>query len=362
MPEDQLPFAACLANHRRTIARLFGAQGAPELLAGVLLEGDRHGALAAGQANQFLAFEQRMPGETPHRGLGVEILLEIARPKDFSITRVEAEQISFGAEGKNLAVADQRGGARPGRVAHGVRTIVFIFPNDFSVGFIQAEHAFGAADDPLGEWIGRVAHALGKLAVADINPAIGNGRSGVTAADGSAPKNGRAIGGEFFHDARLAPNRVAIGAKPLRPIIGENGDDSHHRDAEPREGKSAFRAHTWILNGPFVRRHLKRCFGLVQKQLPNLAPLLPLPVRNERGEGRGEGRLLKCLNYASGSVLIFAETLSCRSRSILPVPPPAVRSLFSLPLPFRGAHAPPRVTIGAPPIVPPLPSDGRGPG
>ena len=52
--------------------------------------------------------------------------------------------------------------------------------------------------------------------------------------------------------------------------------------------------------------------GLVQKQLPILAPLLPLPVRNERGEGRGEGRLLKCLNYAPGSVFIFAQTLRGR--------------------------------------------------
>src|SRR5947209_2493642 len=117
MPDDQLPFAACLAHHRRTIAGLFGAQSAPEFLAGVLLESDHHGALAASQANQFLAFEQRMTRETPHRGLGVEILLEIARPKDFSITRVEAEQISFGAEAKDFAVADQRCGARPGRVA-----------------------------------------------------------------------------------------------------------------------------------------------------------------------------------------------------------------------------------------------------
>src|SRR6266851_122493 len=50
--------------------------------------------------------------------------------------------------------------------------------------------------------------------------------------------------------------------------------------------------------------------GLVQKQLPILAPLLPLPVRNERGVGRGEGRLLECLNYACGSVLILAQTLN----------------------------------------------------
>ncbi len=44
----------------------------------------------------------------------------------------------------------------------------------------------------------------------------------------------------------------------------------------------------------------------MQKQLTILAPLLSLPVRNERGEGS----LLKCLNYASDPRIIFAQTLS----------------------------------------------------
>ena len=69
MPEDELPLAAGLVDDRRAVARLLGAQRAPDLLAGVLVEGDRRAAGAAHQANQPVAVQQRMPGEAPHAAL-----------------------------------------------------------------------------------------------------------------------------------------------------------------------------------------------------------------------------------------------------------------------------------------------------
>src|SRR5713101_999165 len=77
--------------------------------------------------------------------------------------------------------------------------------------------------------------------------------------------------------------------------------------------------------------------GIVQKQLPIPAPLLPLPVRNERGEGRGEGWLYY-LNYALNSGLIFALPLSEDHRFL----PPDNGS--------RPTGWPPEAVAGRPPV------------
>src|ERR1035438_4231323 len=93
MPENKLPFAASLVYDRRAVARFFSAQRAPNLCAGVFVESDDRAALAAGQANQTLAIEQRVPGEAPHGCFDAEVLLELPRPEDLSLVRIEAEQI-----------------------------------------------------------------------------------------------------------------------------------------------------------------------------------------------------------------------------------------------------------------------------
>ncbi len=55
----------------------------------------------------------------------------------------------------------------------------------------------------------------------------------------------------------------------------------------------------FLSSGEGTQRHSGNTRSVCSSQV------LPLPARNERGEGR----LLKCMNYASGSVLIFAQTL-----------------------------------------------------
>src|SRR6185295_17630319 len=120
MPEDELPLAAGFVNHGRTIARLLRAEGTPEFLAGVLVEGYGHRALAADEANELVAVEQGMSGETPDWCGDIEFLFEIARPKDGAFGGVEAEKVSFGAERIGFAAADEWRGARAGGVTHGV--------------------------------------------------------------------------------------------------------------------------------------------------------------------------------------------------------------------------------------------------
>src|SRR5581483_6826891 len=127
----------------------------------------------------------------------------------------------------------QRRGARSGGVAYCVRTIVIVVPEDFAVGCVEAQDPFAARDDPARERIGRIVGALGKLAVSKINPAMRHSRTGVTRSNGRPPKDRRAFCWKFLDDSGFAPDRVALRAEPLRPIIGPE-----RASAEPYECKS----------------------------------------------------------------------------------------------------------------------------
>src|ERR1019366_894227 len=187
MPEDKLPFAAGLVNDGRAVARLLGAERAPDFFPGVLVESDNRAALSADQANQTVAIKQRVPGEAPERCFDIKVLLEVVRPEDLSLFRVEAEQIPLGTQRIDLPATDHRRNTRAGGIADGVRAFVFVFPKKLAVGFAQAQHAFKAADLNLGEGISRIADARGELAVGDIHTSLRHDWAGVARADGRAP-------------------------------------------------------------------------------------------------------------------------------------------------------------------------------
>src|ERR1051325_6797025 len=104
-----------------------------------------------------------MSRKTPKRRLNPEILLELARPNDLSSLGVETKKVSFGAKRVDFAVLDHGRGARSGGVTHVVRAIIFIFPKNFPIAPIQAEHSLGSLDNaPLKRvlWIGRFCRQL----------------------------------------------------------------------------------------------------------------------------------------------------------------------------------------------------------
>src|SRR6266566_7553962 len=159
-----------------------------------------------------------MSGEAPHRRFGAEILFEIARPKDLAGRGLKAVQISLRAQRVNSSFMNRRRGARPGGITHGVGTLVSVFPKNFAVSCVQAEHPFDAGNRGLRERIDRVGRAWGQLTVHDKNSPLINGGTGVTRSDGCAPANRRAVRRKSFDDARFAPDTVALRAEPLRPI------------------------------------------------------------------------------------------------------------------------------------------------
>lgn len=130
MPEDELFGATGLDDHGRAVAGLACVEGAPELLAGVFVEGNGDAAGPAAEADEALAIEQRMTGEAPHWGLGGVFGFEIVRPENLAAGGIEAEEISLCAESPHFAAADQRGAARAGGVAHGVGAVVAMLPDE----------------------------------------------------------------------------------------------------------------------------------------------------------------------------------------------------------------------------------------
>ena len=264
MPDDQLPDAARLKDHGGTVSRLLGAQRPPDFMAGVFVQGDHRRVGAGGQANQFVAVQQRVSREAPHRGLDFVVLFEIPRPHHASRRRVQAEQIAFRSEREDFAPADHGRCARTGRVAYGVGTIVFVPPQDFAIVRVQANNPLGAGDAPALERVRRFVRGLGKLVVEDIDAPLGHGGAGIAGANFSAPHHRRTAGRKRTDNARLAPNAVPLRPKPLRPIV--------RPEAAPRSPS------------PVLSNHIPRIKNLLQccQQSAVPAPRSPASV----GAGR----------------------------------------------------------------------------
>src|SRR5207249_4376702 len=133
VPDDELARAAGLVDHGGTVARLAGAQRPPDLLAGVLVEGDGGRALAAHHAEELLAVEKGVRREAPYRRTDLVVLFQLARPEDLAGLRVETEQVPFRAQGVDFLVLHEGGRARAQRVGDGVGAIVFVLPQDFAI-------------------------------------------------------------------------------------------------------------------------------------------------------------------------------------------------------------------------------------
>src|SRR4051812_45115927 len=103
MPDDDLPFAGKLINHRRRVTWFLCAERAPEFLAGVFVECDGNAAIAAGETNEFLSIRERMTGEAPHWSFDLETFFEVVGPNRRAFLCIEAKQISFRAQRINFS-------------------------------------------------------------------------------------------------------------------------------------------------------------------------------------------------------------------------------------------------------------------
>src|SRR5439155_25558386 len=106
-----------------------------------------------------------MPREAPHRSLGVEILFEITRPKQFSSGCVEAAEVALGADGIGLAATDEWSQARTSRIAGSVGAVVLVFPKRLAVRFTEAKDPPSALAHAASARVRRIVRVLGELPV-----------------------------------------------------------------------------------------------------------------------------------------------------------------------------------------------------
>src|SRR5438552_5489851 len=110
--------------------------------------------------------------------------------------------------------------SRPSRISEIVGTFLFMFPKNFAIGFVQAEHPFAAGNFAALERIAGVRAFRSEQAVGDVHTALGNCRPGIAAANRSPPLDRRAVRRKFLDDSRFAPDAITLRTEPLRPIAG----------------------------------------------------------------------------------------------------------------------------------------------
>jgi hypothetical protein len=245
MPDDELARAGEVVDHRRRVARLARREVLPDLLASVLVEGDDRRALAAYQANEPIAVDERMSGEAPERHFNLVFLEQILGPENVPL-EVEAVELPHRAEGVDLVAGDDRRGARSGGVADVVGRLVFVLPQDLAGHLVQTQHAFLAVHTTAAEGALGVLGPLGEHAIGDEDSAVRDGGTGVALGDGRAPAHLGTAGGELGDEAGLAPDAVALGAEPLRPIVGRGGRREHQGGKEPTHGQTT-KTHAQLL-------------------------------------------------------------------------------------------------------------------
>src|SRR5262249_5348277 len=117
-------------------------------------------------------------------------------------------------------------------------------------GLLKAKDALLAENELGGKGIFRILHAFGQNAVGDVNTVLDDRGAGVAAAERRPPADLGAAGRELVEDARLAPNAVALGPQPLRPIVrpGERGEaEKDSRDEERKAEMCEDQAHAVTL-------------------------------------------------------------------------------------------------------------------
>ena len=170
---------------------------------------------------------QRMPGEPPDRRLHPVLLFEILLPKHLARFRVQAEQIPLRTQRVDPVAIHRGCGAWAGRITDRVTAFVLVHPK-FAPGFlVETNHPLRPRNHAAVELVVRVRCALGQLPIHDEHSSIGHRRPGVTAPDRHTPIHLWPALGKFFEDARLAPNAVPLGPKPLRPIRRHSRQAKH---------------------------------------------------------------------------------------------------------------------------------------
>src|SRR5262249_51194645 len=142
-------------------------------------------------------------------------------PHHLACGRVETKQVAHGSESVDAIARYNWCRPRPGGVTDAVVAVIGVSPENLAGGFVEAVDAFLACDlglTVLKSALG-IVHVGRDQMVGYIDAARTHGGPGVARGDGGSPAYFGAARGELLQDAGLAPNAVALGSEPLRPVV-----------------------------------------------------------------------------------------------------------------------------------------------
>ena len=176
-------------------------------------------SLAAGDADQLVAVDERMAGIAPQRRLRVVFLGQILLPDDVARIGLEADEIAFAAERVDLVAIDDRRAPRPGRVGNRVLHRVLVMPHLLPVA--SSRHStrsmpVNSLRSKLSTFTFVVGHVVGdEHLVRQRRPGPAYPPATGTRHTTCGPPSGN-----FSTQPVLAPHVVALRPHPLRPIVG----------------------------------------------------------------------------------------------------------------------------------------------
>lgn len=206
---------------------LLGLEGdgrAPDLAAGLLVEGDQGGLRAAGGADEDVAVDQRRLGVGPAAGLTAVVAAEILLPDDGAIVRLQADQSAVGADGVDAIAVHGGGAARAGVAAGGAADLGG--PELLAAVDVEAQHRLGVAAGaalaaPLALTLPGIGLALGSH---DVELAADQRRRGVAAAQaGGLPGQPGTAPGPLRQQTGFLRQPGAVGAAEAGPVPGTGG-------------------------------------------------------------------------------------------------------------------------------------------
>ena len=224
MPDDEQVATRMFHDAGRAVARLPCAQGTPDLLAGLLVEGDRGGTIPGGEADEEIPVDEGRSGKSPGLGPGLEAFLEVVLPEFPAVLGRPADEEALGAEGVDPLSLHEGSDAGAGRVGHGVGAVIGFLPHDLPAGGLEAEEAFLSRLGPGTGGFALGVRAAVDFAVHEVDSFAGHCRTGVAPSDGRAPKHLGSTLGKFVEDSRFAPDAIMPGAEPLGPVISGGGE------------------------------------------------------------------------------------------------------------------------------------------
>ena len=184
--------------------------------------------LAAHEADQPVAVDERRAGHTPRRHFGVEVGGKVLLPPHGPVNHVQGQQPAHRPEHVNPVAVDGRGGPRPDGVHQ-------LQPGVVGAPLAGPEHLPGLLVEGEGPLDHRRRPRVGAPGIGDEHAPSGNRGAGIAAVDGRAPSHRQTAVGKSLDEAGLGQDTPAARPAPFGPIVGPSRSGAAGGDQQRQE-------------------------------------------------------------------------------------------------------------------------------